>query len=240
MNKLIDAVKKSLPPPLKSVGRLILSWAKDIRFLMKYGFFPPPRGTDLVGYEILMDEILKHGCMEVEGDFVEIGAFIGGGTYKLSKLLSKHKSQKRIFVIDIFDITADTTTNTSGQAMCEIYASILKGRNQWEVFCQITKGLQNIFVIKGDSKKVTIPTEKVAFAFIDGNHESSYVINDFFLIWPKLSIGGIVAFDDYGYDLPNVTETINWLLNMHSREIASYWVKGKVIFIKKGAGKCLS
>ncbi|MEM2001681.1 MAG: class I SAM-dependent methyltransferase [Candidatus Methanomethylicaceae archaeon] len=238
MDEFIVAARKWLPAPLKSMIWLILYWMSAIRFRVKYGFFPPPKGTDLVGYEVLLEEIVKYGCMEVEGDFVEIGCFLGGGTYKLSKFLSKRKSQKIIYVIDIFDITADNTQNTSGQVMSEIYASVLKGRDQWQVFCQVTRGLKNIVVLKGDSKGMSIPTKKVAFAFIDGNHEPSYVINDFYLVWPKLSIGGIVAFDDYGYDLPQVTETIDQLLMKHLDEIEDYWVKEKVIFIRKGAGGC--
>lgn len=239
-NGFYTKLKKLIPSPLKFTLRFILRGLSTFRFWIKYGFLPPPKGTDLVGYEVLIDEILRHKLIDLEGDFVEIGAFVGGGTYKLSKTLLKYRSQKRIFVIDIFNISADTTKNTLGKAMSDIYASILKGRDQWEVFCKVTKNLPNIVVLKGDSKKVTIPTEKIAFAFIDGNHEPSYVINDFYLVWPKLSIGGVVAFDDYGYDLPMVTETINCILSKHVQEIEKIWTSGKVIFIKKGITRCLS
>lgn len=231
--RIVDSIKKLIPYPLKlllSSFRLIVY---KYRFIVKYGFWPPPTGTDLVGYEILIDEIRKHKINYIEGDFVEIGSFMGGGTYKLSKYLSKQKSQKRLFTVDIFDFRADNIQNTQKQTMSEIYSNVLKGRDQYKVFCDVTQGCDNICVIKGDSKKIKLPTEKIAFGFIDGNHEPSYVVNDFYLIWPKLSGEGIVAFDDYGYDLPMVTKTIDDLINRHQQEIKGIWVRGKVIYLKK-------
>lgn len=77
--RIVDSIKKLIPYPLKlllSSFRLIVY---KYRFIVKYGFWPPPTGTDLVGYEILIDEIRKHKINYIEGDFVEIGSFMGGG-----------------------------------------------------------------------------------------------------------------------------------------------------------------
>lgn len=230
MNKLVEKVKKAVPSPIKSI---IKSALYKTNFWIRYGFLPPPQWTDLSGYEKLLDFIEEHKILDIEGDLVEIGVFVGGGTYKLAKYLSKKRSKKKIYAVDIFDITADSTQNTQGWIMSEMYAKILKGQSQWDIFQKLTKNCDNIIVIKGDSKNISIPADKVCFAYIDGNHDPSYVKNDFYLVWPKLSPHGVVAFDDYGYDLPMVTKTIDDLLEKHSKEIAGYWINGKIIFIKK-------
>ena len=44
--------------------------------------------------------------------------------------------------------------------------------------------------------------------------------NDFHLIWSHLVPGGTVGFHDYDFDLPDVTETINRLIDEHRGEIS--------------------
>ncbi|MBS7649482.1 MAG: class I SAM-dependent methyltransferase [Candidatus Bathyarchaeia archaeon] len=78
----------------------------------------------------------------------------------------------------------------------------------------------NVVTIPKDSKKVNFSSDqKICFAFIVGNHSPDYVINDFYIIWNHLVPGGIIAFHDYEYDLPQVTATINKLIKKHHREI---------------------
>jgi len=207
---------------------------KQLIFYKKYGFFPPPAFTDLSGYELLLDVIIQQKIYQLEGDFVEIGAFLGGGTYKLSKLLERLGTNKKIYVVDIFDPEFDKSICTRGESMAEIYKRILKGKNQYEIYKEITKNCKNVITIVGDSKKITLPCKKIAFAYIDGNHSPDYVRNDFYLVWDKLVSYGIVSFDDYGYDLPQVTETVHQLIKEQSDNILKIWTAGlKTIFIQK-------
>ena len=60
-----------------------------------------PVGTDWVGYETLIHFIRTNKILSLEGDLVEIGTFLGGGAYVLSKFLEKAKSSKKLYVIDI-------------------------------------------------------------------------------------------------------------------------------------------
>jgi hypothetical protein len=158
--------------------------------------------------------------MSVPGDVVEIGAFRGGGTYKLAKFLQTQGSQKKVYTIDCFDILFDQTQNSDGKTMAQLYQVTLKGESQRQVFDQVTAGIPNIVVMAGNSKEVELPARAACFGFIDGNHAEDYVINDFYLVWNKLSPGGVIAFHDYGDDLPGVTETIDLLRARHSGEIA--------------------
>jgi len=190
-----------------------------------------------VGYEALIDFCRSRELMGVPGDIVEVGALCGGGTYKLARFLLTQGSQKKVYAIDCFDIQVDHTQNTNGITMTRLYEASLKGKSQKRVFDRVTAGIPNIVVIAGDSKTVELPVGAVCFGFIDGNHAEDYVVNDFYLVWKKLSPCGVVAFHDYGYDLPGVTATIELLCAGHSPEIAGVHVDNQkhIIYIQKAA-----
>jgi len=193
----------------------------------------------MAGYDVLLDFIISRRIFELEGDVLEIGAFLGGGTYKLSKLAEKLSPTKRIFVIDVFDPYFDNIRCLLGTEMRELYRKTLalyySGLSQEQVFRWVTRSCKDIVVIKSDSKQVFLSTQKLCFAFIDGCHEPSYVKNDFYLAWERLVSGGVVAFDDYGFDLPQVTRTIDELIELHRSEIKEIVSLGKKIIglIKK-------
>ena len=175
--------------------------------------------NDFVGYEVLVDFIEKRALQNLEGDMVEIGAFLGGGTVKLAKFAKKYS--KKVYAIDIFDPDFDKTEDESGMRMCHIYQSFLEGRSQLGIYQETTKGWGNIVTIREDSKKVKFPREqKFIFGFIDGNHHPEYVRNDFYVVWSNLVSGGVVGFHDYNYTLPKVTETIDRLIKEHEKEIS--------------------
>lgn len=207
---------------------------RNKNFYKKYGFLPPPEFSDISNYEILLDTILQNKIYELVGDFVEIGSFLGGGTYKLSKLLEKLKVDKKVYAVDIFNIKFDNSVNIKRNKMSEIYGKILKDRKQYEIYKEITKNCKNVITIVGDSKKIYLPCKKISFAYIDGNHCSEYARNDFYLVWDKLVSNGIVVFDDYGYDLPQITKEIHQLIGEQNDKILKVWTSGlKTIFIQK-------
>lgn len=235
---MTDILKKYLPTPLKNILRPLYFLGRhcfyELDFRVKYGFPPPPAGTDLVGYEQIIEFIETHRIYQLDGDLLEVGTFVGGGAYKLSMYIARKAPNKKLYVVDIFDPSFDVTENTRGIKMYELYSGLLKGYSQWEVFRQVTRFCANIVVIRGDSKEITLPVEKLCFAFIDGNHSPTYVKNDFYLAWERLVPGGTVGFDDYGYDLPQVTSTIDDLIEQHKEEISRVERIGtKLIFIQK-------
>jgi len=115
-----------------------------------------------------------------------------------------------------------------------LYKKSLKGKNQLDIYNEITKNCNNLITLIGDTKKIKLPANEISFAYIDGNHSSEYVNNDFILVWNKVSPGGVISFDDYGYDLPGVTREINKLIANNHTSIDKIWTKGKkTIFIQK-------
>lgn len=187
--------------------------------------------NDFVGYEVLIDFMQKRGLSKLEGDIVEIGAFMGGGTVKLARFAQKFS--KKVYAVDIFDPNCDMTPDKNGVKMCDIYQAFLRGRSQLEVYQQTTHAFGNIVTVNMDSKKVSFHKgQKFIFGFIDGNHHPDYVRNDFNLIWRHLVPGGSIGFHDYNFDLPEVTEAIDDLVYKHKEEIGEvHEIKQKHIVI---------
>jgi hypothetical protein len=167
----------------------------------------------------------RHRIAEVEGDLLEIGAFLGGGTAKLCDWLARNAPDKRVVTIDVFDPDVDLTTTATGWVMRDLYRGALGRRNQRDVFDEVTRGRENLLVIAGDSTAVAVPVQRLAFAFVDGSHVPDDVRSDFQLVWQRLSPSGIAAFHDYGHDLDGVTHTLHACIGAHADEIARLWTR---------------
>lgn len=194
---------------------------------------------DFVGYEIVIDFMEERGLYELEGDIVEIGAYMGRGTAKLAKFAQRYG--KKVYAIDVFDPSLDSTSSTSGIKAGDVYQAFLQGRSMLEVYRRSTQGFDNIVTIEEDSRKLSFPKEqRFMFGFVDGCHQQVYVENDFNLIWPHLVAGGAIGLHDYEFDdWPEVTRAADKLMHEHKREIGeAYEIEGKysilsLLLIKK-------
>jgi len=204
----------SLEPVVIRVSGKILSFEDD--------------PDDFVGYEVLIDFIEQRGLHKLEGDIIEIGAYMGRGTAKLARLAQRQG--KKVYAVDVFDPGLDKTMSKSGIKAGDVYEAFLQGRSMLEAYQESTRGLDNILTIREDSKKVSFPKEqRFFFGFIDGCHQQSYVANDFHVIWPHLVSGGALGFHDYKFDdWPEVTKAVDKLVQAHSGEISeAYEIEGK-------------
>ncbi len=183
---------------------------------------------DFVGYEVLIEFIKQHALHELEGDIIEIGAYMGRGTAKLAKLAQRYN--RKVYAIDVFDPSLDRTTSRSGIKAGDVYEAFLKGRSMLEAYQESTRAFGNIITVREDSKKVSFPEgQNFIFGFIDGCHQEAYVENDFYVIWPHLVSGGVVGLHDYKFDdWPEVTEAADRLIHKHKSEIREvYEIEGK-------------
>ena len=204
------------------------------RFRRRWGFEPPPPWSDWVGYETLLEEVERHAVANVEGDVLEIGALLGGGTAKLCEWFARNSHGKRVIAVDVFDPSFDPTTTIEGWPMRELYAGALGGRAQREVFDSVTAACRNLVVVAGDSTNVDLPTDRLAFAFVDGSHVAEAVRADFNSVWQRLSPGGLVAFHDYGANLPGVTHTLHRCIGEHADEIVRVWTRDPtLLFVQR-------
>ena len=174
---------------------------------------------------MLLGEIERHGIDRLDGDVLEIGALLGGGTAKLTRWFERNSPAKRVITVDVFDPAFDPTTTVEGWQMKDLYLNAIGDRSQREIFDEITRGATNLEVVVGDSTKVEIPTDSLSFAFVDGSHVAEDVRADFDTVWQRLSPGGIAAFHDYGGDLPGVTHTLHERIGAHATEIARVWAR---------------
>jgi hypothetical protein len=190
-------------------------------------------GIDLVGYESLIHIIRKYKLYNLEGDFCEIGAFVGGGTKKLAKFAKKYN--KKVIAVDIFDYKFDDTINTENRKMSWIYKNYLAGTDQYEIYLKnIDKYKDQVIIYKMDSAELNLKN-KLCFTFIDGCHAYDYVINDFNKAFEKTVKGGVIGFHDYAYDLPDVTKAIHEIIYKNSKiiKIIQSNTSNHTIFIMK-------
>lgn len=177
-----------------------------------------PELTDLVGYDDIIEHLRRERIDKIEGDLLEIGCFLGGGTVKLAQLADA--IGKHVWVIDVFDPHFDRTRSPGGIPMAEYYEAHLHGANQEEIFRFVTRHWENrLRVIKDDSMNVKLGKgTRLCFAFADGNQDPAWVKSDFRLIWKHLNAGGWAGFHCAG-DLPQVTLALNEMLEEHKRDI---------------------
>jgi hypothetical protein len=207
---------------------------RAFRFRRRWGFPPPPPWADTVGYEVLLEEIEHNELDRVDGDALEIGVLLGGGTAKLCGWFGRYAADKRVIAVDVFDPDFDPTTTVQGWTMRELYARRIGNRQQREVFDEVTRGCANLLVIAGDSTSTQIPSERLAFAFVDGSHVPDDVRSDFELVWARLSPGGVAAFHDYGGDLPAVTETLDACVEKYAAGIDRVWTGSPaILFVRR-------
>ena len=194
---------------------------------------------DFVGYDILIDFMKQRALYKLEGDIIEIGAYMGRGTAKLAKFAQRYG--KSVYAIDVFDSSLDETVSKSGIKAGDVYEAFLQGRSMLKTYQESTRGFDNIVTIREDSKNVSFPEEqRFIFGFIDGCHQQSYVENDFHVIWRHLVSGGALGFHDYKFDdWPDITKATDKLLYDYRREISkAYEIEGKynilsLLLIKK-------
>ena len=194
---------------------------------------------DFVGYEVLIHFMKQRLLHELEGDIIEIGAYMGRGTAKLAEFAQRY--DKKVYAVDVFDSSLDKTISKSGVKAGDVYEAFLQGRSMLEAYQESTRGFDNIVTMREDSKKVSFPEEqRFIFGFIDGCHQQAYVENDFHVIWPHLVSGGALGFHDYKFDdWSEVTKATDRLIYAHRREISeAYEVEGKynilsLLLIKK-------
>lgn len=232
----MSTLKSLLPEALERVAKPILPPAlrKALNRMLFSRLFPTP--TDTVGYETFINFMKERKMTALEGNIIEIGCFVGGGTAKLAKFARKYR--KKVYAIDIFNVNFDQTRILDGRTMSELYHNYLRhaGKSQLEIFKQVTRGLDNIVVIKEDSKKVKLSAdEKIVFGFIDGCRDPDYVISDFYLVWNHLVPKGAVALHDYKGDLPQTTRAIESLIARHRKDIQVLEIPSKLtaILVKK-------
>ena len=153
--------------------------------------------SDEHGIEELLDALNK--TSDIKGDIIECGSARCGATVIMANYLLSQKSDKKIYACDTFG-GFDTSELEEEQkaGLTNEPKNAFKNASYEYVKKKIKKlGLSNIFLVKGLFEN-TLPKLNNVFslALIDCDLRKS-IIHSAEIIWPNLSSGGIMLFDDY-------------------------------------------
>ena len=145
--------------------------------------------------EPLREDIKKYVSGNGKMVCVEVGCFQGKGTNIIYDLLCNHPDSK-LYCIDPWDNVYVKNNNKFGTIDDHFFVG------QYAHFLHNTYGNDKIIKFQGSSNvMISVISEEVDFAFIDGDHSEEQVYNDANLIYKKMKDGGIIVFSAYKWNL---------------------------------------
>lgn len=165
----------------------------------------------------------------VSGDLVEVGVWRGG----TAALLAGASKGKRIALFDTF----------SGVAKADArYDTIYKGGEHADTDRQTVEALFSRLDLNCDIHVGMFPDDtlwglpqQIAMAHIDVDTYGSAKAS-FEAIWPRLSGGGVVVFDDYGFwGCEGVTQFVNDLVGNLNGSLFLHNLNGHGVIVKLGS-----
>ncbi len=129
-----------------------------------------------------------------EGDIAELGVYKGGSAKLLAKSFKEKASHKKIFLLDTFEGLPKHNEELDHHREGDL------GDTSFENVQTFLKELDNIILLKGlfSNTQQNIANNRFSFVHIDVDLYSS-VLECCNFFYPRLSKGGIMIFDDYGY-----------------------------------------
>ena len=171
-------------------------WQDDIVFLKFYELIKLNTLVDLYRCYELWKLVIN--TKNIEGDILEVGVWRGGTGTLMAAAAMQNNSSSKVYLADTFSGVVKTGekdtlykggehANTTESSVIQLLADV--GANNYQL-------LKGIF-----PDEVTLPNpsaSKLRFCHIDVDAYQSG-LDVFQFIWPLMSSGGIVVFDDYGY-----------------------------------------
>jgi len=161
-------------------------------------------------YDLLVESLSVHG------EIIELGVWRGATTRRIGAVMKKSGVDKKIYACDSFEgFGTDTITNED----TSLFRSANRLKKKFTAAGDVPKVLEQFFghyKIKGfciegffSNSLKAIEGEKFCFAHVDCDAYSSHVdcLN---FIYPRLSPGGYIVFDDYNEKKwPGATKAID-------------------------------
>ncbi|MBN9343104.1 MAG: class I SAM-dependent methyltransferase [Holosporales bacterium] len=177
-------------------------WLNDTNFQSVYQIVKANTLVDVYRCYELWQTVAQ--SQHVEGDILEVGVWRGG----TGCLIAKQAPNKTVYLCDTFEGVVKAGENDSGYTGGEHADTSQNIVNK----LADTLNVKNISILKGIFPEETghkIKSKKFSFCHIDVDTYQS-ARDTFDWVWPKLSTGGIVIFDDYGfYNCAGVTKIVN-------------------------------
>lgn len=133
-------------------------------------------------------------AVHIQGDIWECGVYKGGTAAMMAALLKEFCPSKQLYLFDTFEGMPETNANKDwhkkgdfSDTSIDAVKSYIEGRD----LCVFRKGfIPETFT--------GLESARIAMAHIDVDIYKS-ILDCLHFIWPRLSAGGFIVFDDYGF-----------------------------------------
>ena len=170
-------------------------WLQDEEFLAAYREVRANTVVDIYRcYELWQ---LARQLARIDGDILEVGVFRGGSGCLLARAAHHGDRTKHVFLCDTY----------AGIAKAGPEDSYFKGGELANTSVDMVRGLveklalSNVSILKGifpDETASAVKDRQFSLCHIDVDvYLSARDVLDW--VWPRLSVGGVVVFDDYGF-----------------------------------------
>ncbi len=137
----------------------------------------------------------------IAGDLIECGTAKGGSAALLALALNTASSDRLLWVFDTFEGMPEPSVNDPDHDVAKKYVGTCRGTlDEVTGLFRELQVLQRIRMVKGMFQETlgAAPVEKIALLHIDGDWYDS-VMTCLQVFYDRVSPGGIVQIDDYGY-----------------------------------------
>lgn len=222
-SKVINGISHRVIVPYASYS----PWLDDNVFLETYEKISKNTLVDIYRCYELYSFLLKN--KHIKGNILEVGVWKGGTAALMIKAINQVDLEVKIHLVDTFEgvvKASDKDTLYKGGEHSDTSPEEVR-----QLFEDL--GLKNYQIFKGiypEQVSIDEKEEIYRLCHIDvDTYESARDI--FYSVWPKISKGGCVIFDDYGfYGCEGVTELVN---NLDIKDaVILYNLNGHALLIK--------
>jgi O-methyltransferase len=167
---------------------------------------------------------------KVPGDILEVGVYRGGTGCLMALTASRIGSKATVFLCDTYEGVVKAGVNDPGWKNGEFRNSSV------EIVEELIKstGVVNAKILCGTFPEQTgaeLADRKFSLCHIDVDvYQSAKDVYEW--VWPKLSVGGVVVFDDYGFrGTPGVTKVVDSSAALPDR-VVIYNLNGQAFVVK--------
>jgi len=137
---------------------------------------------------------LSKQALKIEGDFCEFGVYKGGSAYLLLQLLKKYNLNKKLNLFDTFVGMLETDAKKDWHKKGDFSDTSLEKVENLLEHSNRCKFYPGHIPITFQNTELT----KISFAHIDLDLYQS-ILETIHFVYPRLSTGGFIVFDDYGF-----------------------------------------
>ena len=200
-------------------------WLTDNLFLQTYEVIKNHTLVDIYRcYELYS---IASGLNKLEGHCMEVGVWKGGTAAIIAKAVSENTATK-VLLFDTFKgvpkAGAKDTLYKGGEHSDTSREVVIELMKELKLFnCEIHRG-----IFPDDFPNITIQKLKMVHIDVDVYQSAKDI---FEYVWPKLVVGGVVVFDDYGFwGCEGITKLFNGI--MHPNVFKVYNLNGHGLIAK--------